>query len=145
MISEDETNEKINQGWIKTGMFFEVLAVNEDATRKALDSLMNKLEKDERVKMFKKQFSDLKEVEKPLKDVEKGYSLTCEISLISKSLDNLVQVVTEYGPSAIEIFEPKKLEIGMGEAQNILNTVSMIMHQFAAAGMGGIVFVREKE
>jgi len=144
MISEEETNEKTNKGWIKVEMFFEVLATKEETTKTSLEKLMNKLETDNRIKMFKRKYSDIVKVEKPMKDIDLAYSMTCEINLISKSLDDLVQIVTEYGPSAIEIFEPNRLEINMGEAQSILNTISNVMHQFASAGIGGIVFIQEK-
>ncbi|MFQ6020587.1 MAG: hypothetical protein ACE5J4_01025 [Candidatus Aenigmatarchaeota archaeon] len=146
MISKQEADEKVNQGWIRTWMMFEVLAVNEEVTRNSLESLMNKLENDERIKLYKKEFGKIDKVENPpFKDIETAYSLTCEIELISKRLDNLVQIVTEYGPSAIEIFEPKELKVEAGEAQSILNSIAQVMHQFAAAGAGGIVFIKEKK
>ena len=144
MIRKEEADEKIKEGWIRTWMMFEVLAINEETSKKSLESLLKRLEDDARVKMYKKEFGESKKVEKPMKKIEVAYSLTCKIELISKKFDNLVQVVTEYGPSAIEILEPKKFDIDAGEAQIILNSVSQIMHQFAAAGAGGLVFVRGK-
>lgn len=84
-------------------------------------------------------------VEKPTEKIDTAYSKTCEIELISRDFDSLVQIVIEYGPSAVELLEPKKLEIGLGDAQGILNRISQMMHRFAAAGFGGIVFLREGE
>ena len=144
MITEAETDEKVKEGWLRTWMMFEVLAVNENTTKESLESLMNKLEKDSRIKMYKKEFGEIKKVEKPLLNIEFGYSLTCEVELISKKLDDLVQIVTEYGPSAIEMLEPSKFNMSAGEAQAILNLISQMLHNFAAAGACGIVFVREK-
>ena len=109
MIQKEEADEKIKEGWLRIWMIFEVLAVNENVTKDSLNSLMNKLEKDNRVRMYKKDFGEMKKVEKPLPQVELGYSLTCEVELISKKFDNLVQIVTEYGPSAIELLEPSKI------------------------------------
>lgn len=144
MITREETEEKTKEGWIKAWMMFEVLAINEDTTKKSLEGLLNRLDDDGRIKLYKKEFGEIKEVEKPIKNIEKGYSLTSEIELVSKNFDNLVQVVIEFGPSAIEILEPSKIGIDAGEAQIILNTVSHVMHQFAAAGTGGMVLVRGK-
>lgn len=144
MIKSDEANEKVKEGWIRSWMMFEVLAINEEASKRSLESLLNRLEEDARVKMYKKEFGETKKIEKPIKNIDVGYSLTCEVELISKKLDNLVQIVMDFGPSAIEILEPKKLGVDAGEAQIILNSVSNIMHQFAAAGAGGMVFVRGK-
>jgi hypothetical protein len=144
MMIKEEANEKVREGWLRVWMIFEVLAINEKTTKESLESLMNKLENDSRVKMYKKEFGEIKKVEKPLPNIELGYSLTCEVELISKKFDDLTQIVTEYGPSSIELLEPLKFNIGAGEAQTILNLISQIMHDFAAAGAGGIVFIREK-
>ena len=144
MIKKEDADEKVGEGWIRAWMMFEVLAVNEDTTKNSLETLINRLEDDNRIRMYKKEFGDIRKVEKPMKNVDIGYSLTCEIELISKKFDNLVQIVTEYGPAAVEILEPKKLDLDAGEAQAILNSVSQMMHQFAAAGAGGIVFIKGK-
>lgn len=143
MLIKQEADEKVREGWLRVSMIFEVLAINEETTKESLEALMNKLDKDSRARLYKKDFGELKKVEKPLPNIEFGYSLTCEVELISKKLDDLAQVVSEYGPSAIELLEPLKLNINAGEAQTILNLISSIMHEFAAAGTGGIVFVRE--
>jgi hypothetical protein len=142
MIKKEDADEKVGEGWIRAWMMFEVLAINENTTRNSLENLMNRLEDDNRIKMYKKEFGEIREVEKPIKNVDIGYSLTCEIELISKKFDNLIQIVTEYGPAAIEILEPKKFDLDAGEAQAILNSISQMMHQFAAAGAGGIVFIK---
>lgn len=142
MIKKEESDEKVKEGWIRAWMIFEVLAVNEETTKSSLETLMNKLDRDARVKMYNKSFGEIKRVEKPMPNIELGYSLTCEVELISKKFDNLAQIVTEYGPSAIELLEPSKISIDVGEAQAILNSISKVMHDFAAAGAGGIVFIK---
>ena len=144
MIPESEVREKVNQGWFKVWLMFEVIAVKEDVSKKALNSLLDKLDTDNRVKLYKKQFGDILKVEKPLEGVKEGCSLTCEVELVSRKFDDLAQVIIEYGPSAIEILEPRNFKMDAGEAQLILNTISQTMHQFAAAGAGGIVFIREQ-
>lgn len=144
MIPESEVDEKVESGWLKVWLMFEVLGITNEASKKALESLIDKLDKDNRVKLYKKQFGDILRIEKPLEGVDEAFSLTCEVELISKKLDSLTQIVIEYGPSAIEIMEPSNFKIDSGEAQAILNTISQTIHQFAAAGAGGIVFIREQ-
>ena len=51
----------------------------------------------------------------------------------------LLNAVMTYGPSAIEIVGPNKEEIDISEMQNVANTLAGVVHQFAAAGIGGIV------
>ncbi len=142
MILKQEADEKVVQGWLRVCLIFEVLAALEETTKSSLENLINKLEKDSRVKLYKKEFSPIEEVEKPMKNIEKGFSQICETELITKNFDNLVQIVIEYGPSSVELLEPKRLEIDQGEAQGILNTISEMMHRFAAAGIGGVIIVK---
>ena len=145
MISENEAREKVEQGWLKVWMMFEALAVKEDVSRDALESLIDRLDKDKRVKVSKKQFGDILKVEKPLEGVNEAFSLTSEVELISKRFDDLSQIVIEYGPSAVEVLEPTNFKLDAGEAQMILNTIAETVHRFAAAGVGGIVFIKDDE
>src|SRR3989304_4363503 len=144
MISENEAKEKTEQGWFRVWMIFEVLGVNKEISKSSLESLMENLEKDKRAKLCKKQFGDVLTVEKPLKGINEAFSYTCEVELISKKFDEIAQIVIEYGPSAIEIIKPTSFKMDAGEAKMVLNTISQTMHQFAAAGAGGIVFIKEE-
>ena len=145
MISREEADEKIKQGWLRALVIFEVVAVNEEATKKAIELHLKKLENDERVKVYKKDLSEIVKVEKPTPRVDVGYSVHSEVEIIASSLDKLMQITIEYGPSAIELLEPKKMEVPLNDAQGMLNSVSQVMHQFAAAGVGGFVLVSGKQ
>ncbi len=142
MIDQKEADKKVKEGWLRAWFMFEAIAINEQVVKEALESLLNKIDKDERIKVYKKQFLGTKRMEKPLENVKEGFSQVCEIEIISKNLDNIVQISMEYGPSSIELLEPKKLSVDNTEAQNILNTIAGMMHRFAAAGIGGMVVVK---
>jgi hypothetical protein len=142
MIDRELADEKVANGWIRAWLAFETLAVNEDVVAKALAELITKLEADARAKIYKKNFSAIERRENPTPKIRLAYSQTAELELVAKNFDDLVGIVIEYGPSAIEILEPGQISINIAQAQGILNTVGRIMHQFAAAGLGGIVFVR---
>jgi hypothetical protein len=142
MITEEEASKKVGEGWIRSWVVFEALGINESATKDALEVLTKKLEDDARVRMYKKCFGGVNKVEKPIEGVEVGYSLTCEVNLVSKTFDNLSQIAIEYGPSAVEIIEPDCIKLKLGEAQSILNSISQMMHRLAASGVGGIVFMK---
>jgi len=145
MIEKILADEKVESGWIRARFDFDVLAISEKKTKEALEELMEKLDEDKRVKIYKKEFSDVRRVEKPLKDIDVAHSMACEVELIANSFENLIHIVLEYGPSSSEILAPNKVSMKVSEAQSILNNVSMMMHQFAAAGLGGIVLVGKKE
>ena len=144
MITKEEADEKVNQNWIRTKMVFEIIGVKEEVTKVALKDFMNKLDNDNRVGLFHTDYSDIARIENPTKHIKEGFSQICEAELIIKSFENLVGVVMEYGPAGIEITEPTRIELTIGEAQSIANLVSQMVHRFAAAGIGGLLFVKEK-
>jgi hypothetical protein len=145
MITQEESEKRVQEGWIDAWVIFEALAINENASKEALESMINKMDKDPRFKIYKKSFGENKKVDNPMQGVEVGYCLTCEVNVVSKTLDNLASIAIEYGPSAIEILKPEKINLNCGEAQNILNSISNMMHRIASAGAGGIVFMKGDE
>jgi hypothetical protein len=144
MIEKPEADELVQKGQLRIWAAFEVLAINEDAAKTALQNHVTKLENDARVKLYKKQFSDIKRVEKPLPKIELGFSYVCETEFVVKNLDKLIQLVIEYGPSSIELLEPKEVKTDVTDVQSILNRISEIMHKFAAMGLGGILVAGKK-
>lgn len=142
MLTKEQISEKLKQGWIQASMMFEVLAVTEEAAKEALQNHIDKLEKRGFVDMVKKDFSPAEKVEKPMQGIESAFSQVCETEIMVKGLENLVQIVLEFGPTSVEILKPEKYEISIREAQNMLNLMAEMMHRFAAAGFGGIVIAR---
>ena len=142
IISKELADEKIKGGWLRVWAGFTALAVSEEVTKSALNELIDKLDKDPRVKIYMKDFGTLERREKPLKGIDVGYAGTAEVEFAVKDFETLIQAVIEYGPSAVEMLEPTRLNISAGEAQNVINTVAQMMHLFAEAGLGGMIFVR---
>jgi hypothetical protein len=144
MITKEAADEKVKEGWIRSWLIFEVLAVNEEVTKSSLESLIARLDDDKKCRLYKKEFGEMKKVEKPMKNIDVAYTLISEVELITKNFDDLVQTVTLYGPAAVEILEPEKINMGCGEAQSILNSISQLIHKFAMTRAGGIVFIKGK-
>ena len=145
MIEKPFADEKVEQGYMRIWMAFELIAGSNEKAKEHMENYINKIDEDKRIQVYKKEFSDVKKIEKPLKDVNVGYSITSEIEFVIKTYDELVQLIIQFGPSAIEILEPHKIEMNIGEAQGILNTISQMMHRFAASGIGGILVAGKKE
>jgi len=89
--------------------------------------------------VFEAQFSETTKVDNPMKGVAEAYSQIVNVKLFVKNLLSLMNIVMVYGPSSIEIMGPDSKKVDMSEMQNIVNNVAGIVHQFAAAGVGGIV------
>jgi len=145
MIDKALADEKVESGWLRAWFAFEVLAGNEKKAKETLEELIDKLDKNGRVKLYKKDFSEVNKVDKPMQGVEVGYSMACDVELIANRFEDLVQVVIEFGPSASELLEPNRLNLDIAEAQSVLNNIALMMHRFAQAGIGGIVFLGKKE
>jgi len=132
-------DKRLREGWIKSTMIIEVLAINEEAARTALEKHVEKMEKEDNTMILDKRFHEIQEVENPTPRIEKAYSHIVDVDVLTLNFDQLVRVVVSYAPSSIEILEPEHIKLDMGEAQGILNSVSEIIHKFAAAGLGGVM------
>jgi len=140
---DQETKAKVkeleNNGWLSISFIFEVLGTNKEIVEKSLKEHVEKLDRIKTYFAYKKEFSEIEEQEKPLKNIEKGYSQFVEIECMIKDLESLFAIAISYGPSSIEINKPKKVEISAGELQTLVNLIAGTIHKFAEAGLGGIV------
>jgi predicted AlkP superfamily phosphohydrolase/phosphomutase len=135
----EEIKRKKKEEWFDVWFAIEALAVSKDVVENSLKNHIEKLKQVREAFVYETKFDEARYVEKPMKDVAEGYAQIVEVKLFVKNLNMLLNIVMTYGPSAIEILGPNKKEIDIGEVQNITNTVAAIVHQFAAAGVGGIV------
>ena len=141
-MEDDKVKKKINDGWIKSWMMVEVLAVEKDAAEESLKQHIDKLRKENKTEILKADFQAAEEVDNPLPNVAKAYSQVVELELLTENFEKLMFITMNYGPSALEILEPSQIRMDMGEAQGILNSISEMIHRFAAAGVGGVVINR---
>ncbi len=130
--------------WMKVGLIFEVLGMNKEIVEKSLKEHIEKLEKIKTSLIYKKNFSKIEKVEKPMKGIETAYSQIVETEVMVQDLKTLIVITISYGPSSIEILKPNKIEVSAGEIQDIANMISGVIHQIAAAGLGGIVATPKK-
>ena len=134
-----EEEKRLKEGWIKSTMIIEVLAVKESAAESALQSHVEKMSKEDNTLITETRYHETKEIDNPMPKIEKAYSKIVDVDVLTKDFDNLVRIVLYYAPSSIEIVEPEKIKMDMGEAQGILNTLSEVIHKFAQAGLGGVM------
>lgn len=141
---KEEINKKKKEGWIEAWFGIEALAVEKDAVEKALDNHVKKLSSTRDVLVYDTKFSDTTKVEKPIKNLAEGYAQIVELKLFVKNIFTLARIIMIYGPSSIEILGPNETKVKIDETQNIANLIATLVHQFASAGIGGIVITPEK-
>lgn len=139
--AREKAGKKVKEGWIRAWMMIECMAITPKAAKSALETHVRKMGNEDRIIIYKKDFKKMSKVKKPFpnRDIEKAYSYVVEIEMVSETFEKLVYLVMNYAPSALEILEPENLRIDAGEAQGILNSLSDMVHRFAAVGVGGVV------
>jgi hypothetical protein len=136
---KERVGKKLKEGWIRGSMMIEALGTTERAAKVGLEQHVKKMEQEDGCIVFNTNFSGLKEVKYPHPKVEKGYSCVVETEVLTENFEKLLYVVMRYGPTSVEIHEPEKISIDFGEAQSIVNSLAEMIHNFAAAGIGGII------
>ena len=141
---KEEIKKKKKNEWIEAWFAIEALGINSDAVESALRKHVEKLSNSNAVFVYERKFSEIKKVEKPMKNVEEGYAQVVELKLFLRDIYALINAVLLYGPSSVEILGPNRKEIKIDEMQNIANMLAALIHQFASGGAGGIVITPEK-
>lgn len=141
---EEQIKEKRKEKWFEVWVSIEALAVEKDVVEAALSKHIEKMGNVRDIFIYEKEFTEAIKVENPMKNVAEGYSQIAKVKFFAKNLSVLISVVMTYGPSAIEILGPDKRELRIDEVQNISNLLAGIVHQFAAAGVGGIIITPDK-
>ena len=140
----EQVKEKRKEKWLDVWFSIEALAVEKDVVEKALKKHVEKMGNVRDILVYEEEFSEAIKVENPMKNVAEGYSQVVKIKFFAKNLAVLISVVLTYGPSAIEILGPERVEMRIDEVQNIVNLLAGVVHQFAAAGVGGIIITPDK-
>ena len=135
----ERVGKKLKEGWIRSSMMIEALGTTERAATVGLEQHVQKMDKEEGCVVFNTNFTGVKEVKHPHPKVEKGYSNVVETEVLTENFEKLVYIVMRYGPTSVEIHEPEKIRIDFGEAQSIVNSLAEMIHNFASAGIGGII------
>lgn len=129
--------KKRKDGWIEAWFSIEALSLEKETTETALREHVERMAGIKEVLVTSREFKDTVPVD--LDDGRKAYSQIVAVTLFVKDVFTLFNIIMVYGPSAIEIMSPPKKELTIEELQQLANTVAAVMHQFAAAGAGGIV------
>ncbi len=138
--SDDKVFSLLDKGWIRCECFMELMAVKKDVTEKAMKEHINKIRKEEGIYVASEDYKDVNEIDNPPGKAKTAFSLVTELDILFRNYAMLVYFVTNYGPSSLDIIEPKEIVMGQGEATAVANSLASLVHQFAAQGAGGIVF-----
>ena len=142
---KEEIHRKKKEEWIEAWFSIEALAVSKETVENSVKSLIDNLSEFPDVFVYEHKIYDAVLVKEPMKDISEAYSQIADIKLFAKDLITMVNISAVFGPSSVEIISPKKKTVEMGEIQNTCNALAALVHQFAAAGVGGIVISPSKK
>jgi len=123
-----------DDGWIEASFIIEVQGNDKDYVKTALENLVEKMKKENQVKIIATQFDEAKKMEGEDTKQMKGdfFSINGEVKLVARDYGRLAHCATLYSPSFVEILNPKdKITIDIGEAQSSLMDIASIVAQFA--------------
>lgn len=144
MEQKEEIEKRRKDQWYEFIFSIEALAINKEVVENSIKEHISHLESSPGIFVYEKNFYDCREVLNPMQGVEMAFSQAVSLKLFIKDLYTALTAIMLFGPSSIEVLGPQKKDISMSEVQNIANNVASLVHQFAAAGIGGIVIAPSK-
>ena len=136
---KENAKKKLKEGWIRSWMMIEVLAVTKETAKSSLEKHIGTMNREKKTIVFNKKFHDIKKIENPMQNIKEAYSHVVELEVLTEDYETLVYLIMNYAPSSIEIVAPETIKMDMGEAQGILNSVADMLHRFVASGKGNVV------
>lgn len=135
----ETVKKRLRDGWIKAVASVEVLAVSKEACESSLKKHIEQMKNEPDSIIYKEKYDEPVKTPSPFRNIKEAYSQVVEIEFISRRYENLVYLVLNYAPSSIEILEPQKIGLSLGEAQGLLNSLSELVHNIVAAKKGGVL------
>lgn len=109
---------------ITVKIILEIVGAPKEHVEETLNQVIDKLTKEEGVEIVNKHI----EGSKPLKN--KFFSTFADLEVKVKDNNKLLSICFDYMPSSIEIMEPQKLDLSMGEMTDILNDLLARLHKY---------------
>ena len=69
---KEQADKRVKEGWIRASFMIEVLAVNEETAKTALENHIKFLDKEKKTLLYKTDYKGIKKVENPRPDIKEG-------------------------------------------------------------------------
>jgi len=123
----------MNSQKIKIHSIIEIAGSPKEHVKKTINKVLDILEKNENIKILKKEVADPKKIDIPeevknQQNVEVFSSFT-ELELEFPNFDEIMQFCLTFMPSSIEIIEPENISINQKDLGNALNELLAKLHE----------------
>jgi hypothetical protein len=129
---KEEIRDKLSKGFLKTHLIFEVVGKPAEFIDETIKKLVDELEKEKGIEILEKTIGNAKPYEIKTENNEKTdlFSTYAETEILIENINRLTQIVFDYMPSSIEIFEPNDIKINTQDANLLLNELATKLHQY---------------
>ena len=100
-----------------------------EAVTKSLETLVEKLRTVQGVELYDTKYADVEANEQGL------FSGLVDMGMRVDTFGKLTMITLSFGPSAIIVLGPDKIEIPNREVQNLLNDIANMLHDFTQANL----------
>jgi len=120
-----DPSEKVEEGWINARLIIEAQGKPEKHVLRNLEAIKAQISSLTGVEVY----DEKSEPPHVIKD--SFVSALMDLGVVVKDIDLLMQLVLNYGPSAVLIVEPEEIKIDFRQLQNVFNDVANFLHAIA--------------
>ncbi|MFB6199843.1 MAG: hypothetical protein ABEJ83_03115 [Candidatus Nanohaloarchaea archaeon] len=127
---------------VKIWMVFEAVGPDKKGVEKSMEDHVESIEAKDGCEILERESGELEEMEDPHPGLDKGFSQVLELEIEFKDFYQAIETVINYGPTYVQFEEPDSYDLELKEAQDVLQRVTNMMHQYAQMGAGGVLVSR---
>ncbi|MFP4522996.1 MAG: hypothetical protein ACOCQQ_00090 [Candidatus Nanoarchaeia archaeon] len=122
-MKEKEIKEKINEGYLRVRILFEIIGKPKEHVEKTMKAYLDKIATEQDITILEQ------EVE-PVDEIEKGmFSVIGEMEVLVPTVDKLTWLAINFSPASIELIEPEKITLQQKEISNWVNDFLAKLHE----------------
>ncbi len=122
-MEEEEIQEKIDDGWIRANVIFEVVGNPKSHVEDSLKSYIENIKTDEQLRVLSEDFGEPEQVEEGL------FSTFADTEILIEDLNKLNWLCYNFSPASVEIMEPVDFHFKAPELQDWINDFLSKLHE----------------
>ncbi|MCX6741589.1 MAG: hypothetical protein NTX24_00210 [Candidatus Pacearchaeota archaeon] len=123
---KNQQETEIPKDFLSCQFIFEIIGKPADFIEKTLKQLMELLEKEKSIKIKSIKCNP----PEAHKEKEGLFCVFSEVELFVSSLRRLAELIFDYMPSSIEVYEPSEIRIQAAECNSFINELATKLHQY---------------
>jgi hypothetical protein len=123
---KEEIREKIRKGYLRCHLVFEVIGNPADFIEKALEGVIENLGKEKGLSMISSNLQKARQYQ----NQENLFSAFAELEILIESFKRFIELIFDFMPSSVEIFEPEEFKVKISDCNSFLNDLAVRLHQY---------------